>query len=166
MYIPQCAWYAPAKLVAAEIQHLQVGELPQFNGDLPSQVVVGKSQLLQAGQLAQFRRDLLAQVVLSEVQVLQEEELAQFSRYLSSQPVLKKLKGSYAPVGIRFNAVPFSKSLATQPIVVVRPVGSIRGVLEGNQGFPVRFGGVRGFSARFGGRRVRPPELTEVDATP
>ncbi len=68
-------------------------------------------------------------------------EAAQLRRYLPAQVVAAEGQLCKAPVFVGDNAVPFAEGEVAQPVRTVTPVLTVRSVVEGNQGFPVRFGG-------------------------
>ena len=49
-----------------------------------------------------------------------------------------------APVVVSGDALPFAEGRVAQPVVAFIPVLTVRCVVEGNQRFPVRFGGAGG----------------------
>ena len=69
------------------------------------------------------------------------ERLAQLRRYLPAQGVAAEVHPYNAPVVVGADALPFAEGSVAQPFFVARPVLTVRCVVEGNQGFPVRFGG-------------------------
>ena len=76
-------------------------------------------------------------------QLCQVGEAAQLRRYLPAQVAVVEPQRCNAPVVVGGDAVPFAEGSVAQPVVACRPVLTVRCVVEGNQGFPVRFGGGR-----------------------
>ena len=77
---------APAQLVPAQEQFLQVGEAAQFGRYLPAQLVAVEVQPLQVGETAQLRRYLAGQLVVGEIQIFQlgQDEAALTSHWCST----------------------------------------------------------------------------------
>ena len=110
----------------------------------PAQAVAAEAQLCQAGEVAQLRRYLPAQAVAEEVQLCQAGEAAQLRRYLPAPVVEDEFQLCNAPVDVGGDALPSSEGSVAQPVAASIPVLTVRCVIKGNQGFPVRFGGAGG----------------------
>ena len=149
----QAAWHAPAQVVLADVQISQV-EAAQLRRYLPAQLVVVELQSFQVGEAAQLRRYLPAQLVAAEDQPFQIGEADQLRRQLPAQLVVAEAQLYNAPVVVGGDAPPFAERRVAQPVVVI-PVLTVRCVVEGNQGFPVRIGGAGGRGRRCRSRRCR-----------
>ena len=114
--------------------------MPQFCRYLAAQLVVIENQSDQVGESAEFSRNVSAQLIGVEIQPIQVGELPQLGREFSIQSVLRKHDADDTPI-LGIHPVPLAKGPVAQPAVVVRPVGSVGGIVEGNQGLTVRFGG-------------------------
>ena len=112
-------------------------------------------QIYQVGETAQLRRYLPAQGVFLDAQRYQVGEAAQLRRQLPDQDVAGEAQLYNAPVVVGGDAVPFTEGRVAQPVVLEPPVRTARCVVEGNQGFPVRFGGAGGRGRRCRSRRSR-----------
>ena len=113
---------------------------------------IAKAQTYQVGEAAQLRLYLPAQLVVGEAQPSKVGEAAQLRRYLAAQAVAAEIQPWNAPVAVGGDALPFAEGSVAQPVVVSNPVLTVRCVVEGNQGFPVRFGGAGGRGRRCRGR--------------
>ena len=147
--------YLPAQEVVVEVQIYQVGEAAQLRRYLPAQEVVSEAQPCQVGEAAQLRRYLPAQVIAAEAQPCQVGEAAQLRRYLPAQVVEDEFQLCNAPVAVSGDALPFAEGSVAQPVGAFIPVPTVRCVVEGNQRFPVRFGGAGGRGRRCGSRRSK-----------
>ncbi len=92
----------------------------------------------------QAARHAPAQGVVVEVQLCQVGEAAQLRRYLPTQAVGAEVQRCNAPVAVGGDVLPFIEGRVAQPVITERPFLTVRCVVEGNQGFPVRFVGAGG----------------------
>ena len=72
------------------------------------------------------------------------ESPAQLRWYLPEQVVVFEFQLCNVPVVVGGDAPPVAQGSVSQPVGAVPPVQTIRCIVEGNQGFPVRFGGAGG----------------------
>ena len=159
--VPQLRRYLPGQLVGVEIQPFQVGQVPQLRRYLPAELVLGEAQPCQVGQVAQLRRYPPGQLVAEEVQIIQVGQVAQLRRYLPSQLVegeaqpcqvgqvpqlrrylpgqlvVEEAQMSDPAVAVGGYSMPFPHGGLALPVVLVAPVRSVRGVVEGAQRGPV-----------------------------
>ena len=151
--VAQLRRYLPTQLVIVEGQIYQVGEVVQLRRYLPAQLVPAEVQIFQVGEVGQLRRYLPAQLVPVEVQPCQVGEVAQLRRYLPTQLVPAEEKFGDAAVIVNDDAFPLANRHVAQPVIAVSPMRAAGGVIEGDQGFPVRFGRGLHHRRRGGGRR-------------
>ena len=133
--------YRPAQLVTAKAQIFQVGEAAQLRRYRPAQLVPTEVQHLQVGQIAQLRRYLPAQLARADAQPFQVGEVAQVRWNRPGQLVPVERQSGHSPRVVSGNTGPFFQGRVAKPVCVVLPVWAFGGMVEGDQGFPVCFGG-------------------------
>ena len=121
---------------APEGQPRQVCEVAQLGRNRAGQIVP-KPQRFEPGQTSQLRRNRTGQLVPVKFQLRQVSEGAQLDRDRAGQLITHKTEAGDSTVGDR-DPMPFADGPVAQPVRIVGPVGAVRRVVQGDQGFPVR----------------------------